>query len=342
MPDRRCCCVGCQIGFDDFKRANATTIGAKWMEPIDGTWHVVSEEAVEQTGTGRVLFAKEHPVPDTSMVAYLDAVDPQVGDVYELLVNSIEAGTSFHLAKFTIKDTGTVTIGLYKNSVLLEEEDTVGWTGTRFRMQAIISRTQFCATITNAVFSLTWYGMPDLIASGYYAGMGVDGRIGIAVDDWEFYEHLETHAGCPFCICHCEDYPISPSLVAVIVDATGRMIDFGGCTISLWWDRVLLNWQQDPAARCNCISGPADLGLILTCDSVNFTLAGITLEISKTCHDSVLGSGHKFHPIIPPSTCDPFFLRFGPVFIAAGDLACCYDVMSLDSGEYYIEITEPP
>ena len=342
MGDRRCCCDGCLIGSDDFKRADAVTLGAKWMDPIEGEWHVVSEVAVEQTGTGRILFAKEHPVPATSMVTYLDAIDPQVGDVYELIVNSNEEGTLFHIAKFTIKDANTVTIGLYKNNALLEEEDTVGWVGTEFRMQAIISRTQFCASITNATLSLTWYGMPDLIASGYYAGMGVDGREDIAVDNWEFYQHLETFKGCPFCICHCEDYPIAPALLATIVDATNRVIGFDGCEIELWWDRSLLNWQQDPAARCTCGATSNDLGLILTCDSVNFTLEGISLQISGVCHDSAETSDHLFYPIVPPSTCDPFFLRFGPVVIAAGDLACCFELCNLNPSEYYIEITEIP
>jgi hypothetical protein len=209
-------------------------------------------------------------------------------------------------------------------------------------MQAIISRTQFCATITNAVLSLVWYGMPDLIANGYYAGMGVDGREDIAVDNWEFFQHLETFKGCPFCICHCEDYPIAPKLVATIVDATNRLVDFNGCEIELSWDRLLLNWQQDPAARCNCGATANDLGLILTCDSVNFTLENIGLQVSQTCHDTAKLNSHVFNPLVPPSTCDPFFLRFGPIVVLASDLTCCYDIMNLDPSEYYIEVTELP
>jgi hypothetical protein len=346
MGDRRCCCVkGCLIGDDNFNRDDAETLGPKWMDAIEGTWHIVSEEAVEQTGTGRILFAKRHPVPAPSMAVYLDATDPQDGDIYELLVNADEDGDNYHLARFTI-DGSTVTIGLYRvtgsGETLLEEEDTVGWTEEPFRMQAIISRTQFCASMTTATLSQVWYAMPSLFNNGYYAGMGVDGRAEIAVDNWEFFQHLETFEGCPFCICHCENYPIAPKLLATIVDATNRLADFEGCEIELSWDRILLNWQQDPAARCDCGASSNDLGLILTCDSTYFTLEDIGLQVSKTCHDSAKLSSHVFNPLVPPSTCDPFFLRFGPVVVAAGDLTCCYDPMNLNPSEYYIEITELP
>jgi hypothetical protein len=310
------------------------------MEPIDGTWHIETNEAVEKDGQGRILFAKPHPVPATSMVAYLDAVDPQEDDVYELLVNANEDGTNMHVAKFII-GSDQINIQLYRNNTLLEQEETVGWTGQPFRMQAIISRTQFCASISNAVFSQVWYPMPDLFANGYYAGMGTAEREDIQVDDWEFYEHLETFQGCPFCICHCEDYPMSPKLIATIVDTDGRMVDFEDCEIQLEWDRTLLNWEQDPAQTCNCKGEPYLLGLKLFCDGVEFKLQNIGLQISDTCHDSVLGNSHIYNPLIPPSTCDPFFLRFGPIQIAAGDLACCFDTFD-DPGEYYIEITEPP
>jgi hypothetical protein len=314
------------------------------MTAISGTWHIESNQAVEQTGTGRILFATRHPVPDPSMVAYLDATDPQDGDVYELLVNADEDGDNYHLARFTI-DGSTITIGLYRVTTggesLLEEEDTVGWNGSAFRMTAIISRTQFCASITNATLSLTWYAMPDLFVDGYYAGMGVDERADIPVDNWEFYQHLETYTGCPFCICHCEEYPIAPALLATIVDATGRMAGFEGCELELYWDRLNTDWRQDPTGRCTCGANSIDLDLILTCDSVNYTLENIGLSVNGTCFDTVLGSGYEFNPLVPPSTCDPFYLKFGPIEIAGSDLTCCFATLG-EGGEYYIEITEIP
>lgn len=336
MGDRRCCCLGCLIGEDDFYRADALTLGPKWMDPpIEGEWHIVNEEAVEQTGTGRILFAKRHPVPAPSMVAYLDAVDPQEGDIYELIVNANEEGTTYHLARFTV-EAEEVLIGLYRISgggeTLLEEERTEGWTGTRFLMQAIISRTQFCANI-DAVLSIVWYPMPDLFETNYYAGMGVDGREDIAVDDWQFYQHLETYTGCPFCICHCEENPIPPTVLATVADAINRMSEIDGCELYLDWSRGISTWQQRSGQSCGC----TDLGLELFCPET-FKLEDFVLKVTR-CHDTGKGPSYEWNPT-EDSTCDPLFLRFGPMVVTTGDFVCMCG--GFENGEYYIEITEPP
>jgi len=333
---RRCCCVtGCLIGDDDFNRADAETLGPKWMTAISGTWHIVSGEAVEQTGSGQILFAKRHPIPDPSGVAYLDAVDPLEDDVYELLVNAEEDGDNFHLARFTV-EAEEVKIELFRVAggveTLLETGYSAGWLGTRFRMIAIISRTQFCAYIDD-VLSLVWYAMPDLFSEGYYAGMGASGREDIAVDDWEFYQHLETYTGCPYCICHCEETPMPPTLLATVTDATGRMSSIDLCELPLDWNREISTWEQRSGTDCGC----TDLGLELIC-SEQGDISGMLLTVAR-CHDTAKGAAHFWAPIEEDSTCDPLYLKYGPMVVTAGDFVCVCGGM--ENGEYYIVITEP-
>jgi len=350
MGARRRCCCDCRIAIDDFNRDNATDMGVNWPEEYQtGDWQIDGNEAIEYDGAGRTRYKQRHPVPHESSVVYLNTVAEQDGDIYEILINYKDAN-NFHLAQFEVEDRisesgymgGYIRLYSVVGGVpgLLIEDDIGEITGTVRWFEAIIGDHTFCARVENNGALLTWE-LTDLISQGYYAGMGVAGRSGIRVDNWEWLEHLETKAGCPFCYCRCDDNPLQKKLTATVVDATGRMAAANGCSIDLEWvgnqEVGVLGayggqWYGEKTCVCDSFR------IILGC-SIDFSKEGFYLSPIVYCDTSPTTR----YPL-EESTCEPFYLRFGPIAVTGGDLVCQCGTPDewgmYETGEYYIEITE--
>jgi len=314
-----------------------------------GDWDIYNQTAQQNDTQGRATFAMRHPVPDESMVAYLDTVDEQDGDVYEVIVNWKDAN-NFHFARLVCEQRaspfmeGTLSLWSVSGGVegMLADKDIGEIEGTSRTIIAIISEAGFCASVTkNRMMALWEY--PALIPEGYYAGMGAAQRPGIQVDNFAFEEHLETKVGCPYCWCKCDDHPVHKQLTATIVDATGRMAGEEGRTITLDWltdapyttIQYAGQWFGENSDGCDLWR------LILGC-AINYTVDGFTMDSAGGCN-TVPSQGVPLYPN-EGSTCVPFFLRFGPFSVGASDLVCQCGTPdewgNYEAGEYYIEVTE--
>ena len=350
MGARRRCCCGCRIAIDDFNRDDATELGPAWPEDHQtGDWQILGNRAIELDGAGRARYFMEHPVPDESMVVYLDTVAEQDGDIYEILINYKDAD-NFHLAQFEVEDR-TATLGYMGGFIrlysvvggvpaLMIEDDIGEIQGTSRTFTAIIGDGTFCAQVSANGALITWE-LAALISHGYYAGMGTAGRAGIQLDNWEWLEHLATKPGCPFCYCRCENNPLPKKLTATIVDATGRMAAANGCTIELEWvgnQGVGVIGARGGSWFGEKICGCDYFRIVMQC-SIDFSLAGFNIDPVVNC-DTVPTQRYP----LAGSTCEPFYLRFGPIQVTAFDYVCQCGEMdewgSYGPGEYYVEITE--
>ena len=170
----RCCCLTCVIDSDDFDRADAATLGAQW-DDWSNVWTIDNNEAVS-TGAGNARFDVIHPVPDESMVVYVETRDEVAdsGDKYRVLVNVLDAD-NYHFAEFTRNGANDSTLALGSASAGVETvaktETILGLTGTSRQIVVTIAENEFCANVTNSVLSLVTT-VPTLISGGYWSGIG--------------------------------------------------------------------------------------------------------------------------------------------------------------------------
>jgi hypothetical protein len=338
MPPRRCCCDSCIIAFDDFKRADALTLGDAWTDPL-AVWNIFGETALCNTGSEAIaIFNLEHPTPSTSMVVAIETLDEEEDQEFWVLLNVLDAN-NYHVAKLKIGppmeiELGRVNAGVYTSLVITAVS---GETGTSRRFGAAISPTEFCASVTNAVLSLTFQdGPPSLISLGYKSGMG--GEDEARIDYFEFSHHRHTKAECLYCLCECDDdFYLAPTLTATL-SGTGRMSGLS-CEFDIKWDRVLQNWTGS-ATCCNPFT------IDLYCP-ISGALEDIRIEVQGCIDSDVAGTvgvegyiaaGERYTRI-PESECKPLYLLFGPFFVSSGDLACACGDPFVEDGEFFIEIT---
>jgi hypothetical protein len=344
MGRRRCCCP-CKYGEDQFTRADDDLLGDLW--PIGwqtGDWDLFGNTALQLEEAGRAIFVTKHPVPDGSMVVYLDTVDEQDGDIYEVIV-SWKDYNNFHFVQFEVGEEGVppMRIGeirLYSvtggTQTLLGLQAIGELIGTDRTITAIIGQAGFCAFVSGNGAMTTWE-LATPIGGGHWAGMGVAGRADMQVDNFEVSEHLDTKSGCPYCYCRCGDNPIQKQLIATIVDANGRVAAAEGCEIELEW-----NYENEGAwkGEFNCCAGLWKV--VLHC-SIDFSVEGFALE-SNYCNTDP-GSFVPLYPL-PGSYCSPLSMKFGPFSVGRFDFTCeCGDWDPewgdwRENGEYYVVVTE--
>lgn len=356
MGRRRCCC-GCEIGSDDFNRDDSTTLGTLWPDTIEGNtaqtgdWDIADNTATENDGAGRAIFHKRHPRPDESMIVQIWLPDIQLDDKYEVILNWLDFD-NYHYAQVeavTENPTGELwmVLRLYVVSEGVEtllSEISIGRVFpdpiTELRQGALhakIGREGFCARLSTAEVFLVWE-TTTLIPEGYWAGMGASGREGIAIDDFEFAEHLETNPLCPWCICKCNRKPLPKKLKATIVDCTGRMTAAEGCEIDLDWQQDEIGYTPTFSgwygiAPCCGVNGSIDVQLLCGYDQTVETMQATVPSTCNTLAESLFTA--------EGSTCDPIFFRFGPFSASSGDLICgCGQPMVDPDGQFWIEITE--
>jgi hypothetical protein len=354
MPGKhnKCCC-NCQIGFDNFNRADATTLGPKWTEDGSGLWGIDSNVAYSDTGDAIAMFNVAHRKGDESMEAYYEIVDEVEDAIYYVLVN-VKDLNNYHIAKFHNTavnpkiELGKVVGGVY---TMLKEENIIGKTLPYAcgymprlcrRFYARIAPDEFCAGIREATLSQVTV-TPEIITDGIYSGMGgYHATETLFYDNFYFGEHLWTNPQCPTCICQCEDEVVGEELVVTISDTTNRMTEAEGCEITINWDRVNGYWEG--SATC------CDFTWIirLTCPSSGdpeefeiLVIQGCNDSDTDTTVPGYIAKGHR--SALDSSTCDPFYLRFGPFQTTINDLLCACGTPMVDpTGVYYLEVTKAP
>lgn len=327
------CCCPCLIAKDDFGRPDSATLGDKWIEDTD--WNIVSGFAVKDAGDFLAIFDVPHPSNSGSMVVHYEIHSPVADAIYYLLVNVVDA-SNYHVAKY--HHTSSPFIELYKVvggvGTLLASEFIVGVVGNSIiKFHAWIAENEFCASTDNGTYTFVTADAA-LFVNGLYSGMGGKSTTTAQYDNFYFGHHSETRAGCGQCICHCEGKYVPPTLLATF-SGEGRMLDLDGCTVTLEWDRENGYWSGVPA--CCGGASPSD-ELRLACGETLETWA-LYLVLGDCTGSDPIGDGER-NPNAN-STCDPFYLHFGPVQVAADDLVCACGSYG-DSGTYEIEITEAP
>jgi hypothetical protein len=340
MPPRRCCCDNCIIAFDDFKRPDALTLGDAWADPLE-EWGIFGESALSNTGGEAIaIFNLEHPTPSTSMVVAIETLDEEEDSDQEfwVLLNVLDAN-NYHVAKLKIGppmeiELGRVNAGVYTSLAIAAVS---GETGTSRRFGAAISPTEFCASASNTVLSLTFQdGPPSLISMGYQSGMGGKGEP--RIDYFEFSHHRHTKAECLYCLCECDDdFYLAPTLTATLT-GTGRMSGLS-CEFDIEWDRLNLKWNGS-ASCCGVFEVDLFCPSSGALEDIHAIVQGcVDSDVSGTVGvDGYIAAGERY-PRIPESECKPLYLLFGPFVVSSLDLSCGCGSPFGDEGEFILEIT---
>lgn len=342
MAPRRCCCyAGCEIGRDEFNRANAATLGAGWDDP-DSAWSIDSNEALS-TAAGVARFLTPHPVPDESMVVYFETrneVDGS-GRKWRVLVNMLDED-NYHYVEFerngandSVLRLGKVTAGV---GTVLKSDTIVGLTNTSRQVIAKISPLEFCGTVSNAVLSFVG-DKPSLITNGIYSGIEALAS-GTRLDRHIFEHHRHTLDQCGNCLCLCETEYIPPVLLATFTNCTNRMASLDGATMLLNWERLNGRW----IGTSNLCTPGQVWTLTFFCPSDENDGSTASMGVSLGCNSS---DGFGTAARSPASyTCDPLEWVFGGYNVGPLDLACGCGSPDFSpgapSGSYTIVITEAP
>ena len=366
MNMNKCCCGGtCLIAKDEFDRPNDTTLGSGWTELV-GDWYInVASEACIDAVVGTMALAKFNtihpssfdPSKPESMVVSVEILDEVAGAKYALLVNYLDSD-NYNIAIYTAPiaatstpgniELGKVSGGTYTSYVDLDIDSVT--IASRRLFTALIAEGEFCAFVDFSINSHVEEPSPEIFMDGWYCGMGGDHRSDSLpppamfyqrsrFDNFQFFHHLATKAGCRYCLCRC-----GPTYIPQVLKATatgyGTMTGLTGCEIILTWNRTDGYWSGSGT----CCSST----FLLKFDCVNsdnpedFVLS--VLDGSQ-CIDSDpdtpgLDHGQKYASA-EYSTCEPFYLRFGLFLVSSGDLSCpCRPPLS-GSGSYMWELAPP-
>ena len=351
--NKGCCKKGCVIAEDDFNR-NASDLGSGWTHPT-GDWITVATGpwingyAEAQVDGAIAINNTANPIPVESGVCYLDIINEvdASGDKYRAIVNAVDKD-SYHFAEFIRNgsDDSILRLGISSggSDTILESQVITGLTdpsGEPRRLRVVIADNEFCATVSHCVFSFVTID-EALIPNGYKAGFGGDD--GTQFSHWTFLYHRDALAGCPACLCYCEEKYIPPILNAHLVGA-GRMAGLD-CDITLVWSRTAQAWNST-TVTCYC---PGEQGwkLMLNCPEGpdgDPTKAKLTVLTGCTDSDTIdtgvdyIDRGIRWGN--SSSTCEPLSLVFGPFSVAGDDFVCgCGSWFT--TGTYTITITEAP
>jgi hypothetical protein len=350
----KCCCPGCMIGQDLFNRPDELALGIAWDEEGVGNWGVAGNVAYMTPGEFIAIFQVPHKKLDESMEVKYEIIDEVDDAEYHILVNVVD-NMNYHIAKFVNSSAPYVELGVVSGGVYLSLTSlpVVGMTGPApcdhmarncRTFYARIAPDEFCAGIGQAVLSMVT-AAPSIKPGGTKSGIGgkVDSGI-IEMDNFYFGEHLETNRECPTCICQCEDTVIGHKLIAEF-SGNGRMAGIDGCTVELNWVRESFWWTGE--VFC---CGQLWVIEVYCANTEPFPAEQFKLRVITGCINSdtditeegYISPGYR-EALSLESTCDPFYLKFGPFNVTTSDLACgCGSggPPPFGDGEYYLEVTK--
>ena len=342
--------------FDDFN-GTLSDLGDDWCED-PSKWRKDASCAISESSPAIAICNTRHTVPDGSMNVLMDTFDEidGSGQTYRLMLNvvktdpaetSICTSNNFYFADYKrlSASTSTITLGICSGGVetVLKTDTIVGLVDTRRTFGATLSDKEFCAGISNAVFSFVGTVPPGLFATGYYCGMRLS-NTDMKVDKFWFNQHFKTNPDCANCLCKCQGTYWPPVLHVNIYPVTPgcpRLNLMDDClNFPIEWDRVNLRW----VGEYTCCHGGQGWRITLTCPNIVYGVGDpytASMTISVGCTASCGGCGAT--GLFPfQATCDPLLLRYGPFNVAGSDLTCfCtnnFDFFTRGSCSYYVDI----
>lgn len=226
MPPRKCCCLSCILGDDDFNRADSADPGPKW-KIVSGEWEILSNTL---KGTGQLATTICHPSVYTkgSYIAEMTLVGMSDGTTsfWEVWIGD-PAAPPFRVEVSHNSGTNVAVLSLF---------DTVG----------LIHAETYSGVSTNEVLTICW--APTLMLSAFLGGriphidhcvatagancytVGGDSVGGFSFaegrfDDWTYNVHYIDNQNCEPCSCFCwksiDDYLCLPATVTLTFESVG-------------------------------------------------------------------------------------------------------------------------
>jgi hypothetical protein len=229
MAPRRCCCQrpGCELGADDFNRADSDDPGIGWRI-VSGTGEIVSNRIVVD---GVVATTICHPpaYPLGSYVAEMMLIGISDASVsfWEVWIGD-PSDPSYRVEVSHNSGTNQATLSLYAGLVLIHAETYSGVTANARLRVCYVPGMMVTVTMDNQnpfidscdvsvgarCFAIT--GGPDVGGFAFREG---------TFDDWEYVVHFIENQTCPLCSCFCwankDDYACLPGTLTLTFESVG-------------------------------------------------------------------------------------------------------------------------
>lgn len=349
MPTKRCCCgtVNCQLGFDNFNRADSATPGPKW-HVLSGTGAIVDNH-IEVSGAGaKVATTICHPSAYVlgSLIATFKLVDVRSIGLFEVGVGDpqnsnwrvqfVPSGMDTFGAKITVRVFGSAGW----------EESEVPWPTSVLGTSADTIDAQVCyepkGLLRGGIGIIprvdTCIELGGWEAACYSLGGGVTvGNFFFTAgnfDDFAFETTILDNFNCPVCGCFCfkregttKDWNCYPSVICLTLELTTGTCTGGidGLTIPLYQGFASPTYYPEKIrwfSEVQTCSGGASYTFIAECsqivrDGTNWFQA-LSLRMADS---SYLPSTVVFNWLVPEpnnaklpafgvSTCDPLYLVY--------------------------------
>jgi hypothetical protein len=228
MAPRRCCCnISCELGADDFNRADSEDPGIGWRI-VSGTGEIVSNRIVVD---GVVATTICHPpaYPLGSYVAEMMLIGISDASVsfWEVWIGD-PSDPSYRVEVSHNSGTNQATLSLYAGAVLIHAETYSGVTANERLRVCYVPGMMVTATLDGRnpfidncdvsigarCFAIT--GGPDVGGFAFREG---------TFDDWSYVVHFIENQTCPLCSCFCwankDDYACLPATLTLTFESVG-------------------------------------------------------------------------------------------------------------------------
>ena len=214
-----CCCLGCELGTDDFDRADANPPSGNWYE-ISGNWSISGNKLIDNGGSGKLATTICHPplYEKGSFRATFDLVECRTRSTF--VVGAGDPGTSTYRVTFAFAgmDTGSATV-----TVTIVGDETVSavynWPGGYTSADKVAVFVCYepggalRAHVTAGGFTPIYACVGSSVGDNCYdvSGNNVGGFFFVqgAFDNWAYEVTAIDNLDCPACgcLCHKAYYP---------------------------------------------------------------------------------------------------------------------------------------
>jgi hypothetical protein len=351
---RRCCCLGCEIVVDDFDRADNTNLGGNWTE-LTGAWEIKDNRIQETTGSGKAITTASNPYNVQESHASVNLIDIKAGTIYRLLIN-YNTPTDYLWGEYTWDGGATADlsvgsgVGAAWETVQVPAPVLGGVPAIRTEGLSLCrSRDGLNANVDSDATTAWKCNIPD--NNGRKAGLEVtalgSGVTEAIFDDFAYLVHWISDPDCPICPCDCQEACMPHRVEMTFVVGDGLVCDcgaLGGTTSTSARIEEAGDKQYDidfaslptvlPLAS-SCVAGnPCNFRLLCPANEENAPEDWILEQGGSPWHgydDHTPDEEHGWRdddtavPDPARSTCDPFFLVFGPFDLDVED-ECGYEI----------------
>jgi len=222
MLDGWWCCCPCLQDTDDFDRASAATLGAEWTASGGASLGIYDDQYCYIT-SGHAYFNTALPDTQGSFIMSFGAVNPQDGDVYEVII-SWDGGTTEKLrARFEAdiaNNAWIISLFVDGGEEIADDDEIIAGCGTyQEEFAAIGADRGFSVSYDRAVFRVggttpefphyeLWTCVAPDTAADIRIGLQHGGGGGtIYFNDFFISDHYVHNAKCPAygCVCGLDD-----------------------------------------------------------------------------------------------------------------------------------------